>query len=56
MQEVRDQFGVFKSVSDSEMNVVIGAAVQVRAAYNSGIEVSPGTAKLEWKYRSVIRP
>lgn len=75
LQELSSHFGAFKSVSDSEMNVIVGPMVEVRAAYNSTFEkgdatelfgflrrghelklalyqVSPGTAKLEWKHQS----
>jgi hypothetical protein len=74
LREVASHFGAFKAVSDSEMNVIEGPAMEVRAAYNSTFEkgdatelfsffrrghelklafyqVSPGTAKLEWKHR-----
>lgn len=38
MQETRDQFGRFKKVSSSQLNVVMTAPVQIRAACNSTFE------------------
>lgn len=35
LQEVSNRFGAFKAVSDSEMSVIGGPTVEVRAAYNS---------------------
>jgi hypothetical protein len=43
LQEVSDQFGAFKAVSDSEMNVILGPRVEVRAAYNSTFEKGDAT-------------
>ena len=43
LREVSNQFGACKAVSDSEMNVIVGPTVEVRAAYNSTFEKADAT-------------
>src|SRR5262249_45779082 len=38
MQETRSRFGKFERVTFSELNVIMGAPVQIRAVYNSVFE------------------
>ena len=38
MQETRDKYGEFRQVTYSQMNVIVGNPVQVRAVYNSTFE------------------
>ena len=38
MQATRAHFGEFRQVTDSEMNVIVRAPVEIRAAYNSKFE------------------
>jgi hypothetical protein len=43
MQENRQQYGPFKMTSSSKINVIMGAPVQIRAAYNSTFEKGEAT-------------
>lgn len=43
MQETRNRLGQFKGVTSSDLNVIVGAPVQVRAAYKSAFEKSAVT-------------
>lgn len=43
MGETRNKLGAFQSVMDSKINVIIGAPVQVRAAYNSHFQKGDAT-------------
>lgn len=43
IQETRNRLGQFKSVTSSDLNVIVGAPVQVRAAYKSVFEKSAVT-------------
>jgi hypothetical protein len=43
MQATRARFGEFRQVTDSEMNVIVHAPVEIRAAYNSKFEKGDAT-------------
>ena len=43
LQEISNQFGAFKAVTDSETNVIVGPTVEVRAAYHSTFEKGDAT-------------
>ena len=43
MQETRMRYGSFTSLTSSKVNVIIGAPVQIRAAYNSTFEKGEAT-------------
>jgi hypothetical protein len=43
MQETRDKYGEFRQVTNSQMNVIVGNPVQVRAVYNSTFERGKAT-------------
>lgn len=43
MQETKNRLGQFKGATSSDLNVIVGAPVQVRAAYKSAFEKSAVT-------------
>jgi hypothetical protein len=43
MKLTQQQFGAFREITHSEMNVIVGAPVQVRAIYNSNFDKGPAT-------------
>ncbi len=43
MQETREQYGLFKAARSSKINVVMGAPVQIRAAYYSTFDKGEAT-------------
>lgn len=43
MKATRDRFGAFKRVTFSQMNVIVGAPVQIRAVYNTSYEKGDAT-------------
>lgn len=43
MHETREQFGLYRAMKSSMSNVIVGAPVQVRVAYNSSFEKGDAT-------------
>ena len=48
MQENREQYGLFRAARSSKLNVIMGAPVQIRAAYFSRFDKGDATEQFSF--------